>query len=309
VLGGKGFIGSHVVEALLLHGYKVRVLGKQGSPLIDPKFIGEVDWCDGDFTNQYDVEKAVEGCDFCFHLVSTTLPKSSNDDPVYDLDSNVISTIRFLEAASKSGLKKVIFISSGGTVYGIPKYIPIDEEHPTNPICSYGISKLAVEKYLALYRTLRGLDYTILRLSNPFGERQRISAGQGAIAVFLGKALRGETIEIWGDGTVTRDYIYISDVIDAMLSAIDYKGDYRLFNIGSGRPATLLDVLSNIEGVLGLKVKKNFIKGRSFDVPVNVLKIDVACRELGWSPKISMQEGILKMVGWLEKSGDAWKGM
>lgn len=305
VLGGKGFIGSHLVEALLLRGYKVRVLGRPGSlSLISPEFVGDVDWCDGDFANQYDVEKALEGCGYCFHLVSTTLPKTSNDDPVYDLDSNVKSTIRFLERACKSGLKKVIFVSSGGTVYGIPKYVPIDEGHPTDPICAYGISKLAVEKYLALYRTLHGLDYAVLRLSNPFGERQRITANQGAIAVFLGKALRGEVVEIWGDGTITRDYIYISDVIDAMLSAIDYKGHHHLFNIGSGKPASLLDVLSNIEQVLGFKVKTNFVKGRSFDVPVNVLKIDAARRELDWLPKISMRDGISRMVKWLEKSGD-----
>src|SRR5262249_42060795 len=142
----------------------------------------------------------LEGCQTCFHLVSTTLPKSSNADPVFDVESNVLATIRLLTQAIQTGLKKVVFVSSGGTVYGVPKQIPILETHATDPMCSYGITKLSIEKYLHLFHVLHGLDYTVLRLSNPFGEGQRVHASQGAVAVFLGKVLRGETVEIWGDG-------------------------------------------------------------------------------------------------------------
>ena len=153
---------------------------------------------EGDFTSDSDVASAVIGCDVCFHLISTTLPKSSNLDPVFDIETNLMGTVRLLNQVVKSGVGKVIFLSSGGTVYGPPQEIPIVETHPTNPICSYGITKLAIEKYLELFYQLHGVDYTVLRLSNPFGERQRIESSQGAVAVFLGKALRGEKIEIWG---------------------------------------------------------------------------------------------------------------
>src|SRR4029434_4711286 len=184
--------------------------------------------------NEEDVTQAVAGCEVVFHMISTTIPKSSNDNPAYDVESNLVGTLRMLEAARKAGVRKVVFASSGGTVYGIPKVVPINESHPTDPICSYGISKLAVEKYLHLYHALHGLDYCILRIGNPYGEGQRPTAAQGAVGVFLYKALHGGVIEIWGDGTVTRDYIYIGDVIQAFLKAMTYSGEHRLFNIGAG---------------------------------------------------------------------------
>ena len=129
-----------------------------------------------------------------------------------------------LEVAQKNNIRKVIFVSSGGTVYGIPQEVPIKESHPTEPICSYGIGKLAIEKYLNLFHLLHGMDYCVLRLANPFGERQRVAAEQGAVTVFLDKALRNEEIAIWGDGSVVRDYFYVGDAVSAMTKALAYKG-------------------------------------------------------------------------------------
>ena len=131
-------------------------------------------------------------------------------------------------------IRKFIFVSSGGTVYGIPQEVPIKESHPTEPICSYGISKLAIEKYMNLFHLLHGMEYCVLRLANPFGERQRVAAAQGAVTVFLDKALRNEEIEIWGDGSVVRDYFYVSDAVSAMTKALAYEGSSGVFNIGSG---------------------------------------------------------------------------
>ncbi len=261
-----------------------------------------VEWIAGDLQSSSDVEAAVAGCDVVFHLVSTTLPKMSNDDPIYDVESNLVGTLRLLSLAVRCGVRKVVFVSSGGTIYGVPARIPIPEEHQTEPLVSYGIAKLAIEKYLHLYWYLHKLDYCVLRLGNPFGERQRVDTAQGAVAVFLRKALDGEPVEVWGDGSVTRDYVYIEDVVDAFVKAAQHDGDPRIFNIGSGEGRSLNAVLSCIEDVLGHPVERRYLPGRRFDVPVNVLDIGRARRVLGWEPRVSFREGLKRTLGWMRKS-------
>jgi UDP-glucose 4-epimerase len=302
VLGGKGFIGSHLVDALVEAGHEVRVLDRPNFPaLSEPATAAKVDWRDGDSTSETDIRESLEGCEICYHLVSTTLPKSSNADPLFDVETNVLGTIRLLTHAVKSGVKKVVFVSSGGTVYGIPKAVPVTEDHSTEPISSYGITKLAIEKYLQLFHDLHKLDYTILRVSNPYGERQRTKANQGAIAIFLGKILRGETVDIWGDGATVRDYVYIGDVTQALLKAGTHDGAQKLFNIGSGVGLTLNQVLDEIERATGLKSKRNYAPARGFDVPRNVLSIERAKAGLGWQPRTSFSEGLARTVAWLKK--------
>ena len=268
LIGGAGFIGVNLCETLLAQGHTVHVFDRPNSDSLYSDVIrNQVHWFEGDFLTSDDLLPAIQGCEVVFHLVSTTLPKTSNDNPASDVNENVIGSIHLMEEAKKCGVRRVIFISSGGTIYGRPEYSPIDESHPTDPTCSYGISKLTIEKYLALYNELHDLDYIVLRLSNPFGEHQRLAAAQGVIAVFLGKVMNAETIEIWGDGSVMRDYIYIGDVVDAMMAAIHYGGDEHIFNIGSGQGKTLLEVLSVIGHVTNLPVKRCFMPGRDFDVP------------------------------------------
>ena len=301
VMGGKGFIGSHLVDALLCEGFPVTVFDRANiPPLNDAAAVARVKWIDGDFTSEADVAKALVGRDICFHLVSTTLPQSSNADPVFDIETNVAGTARLLNHAVRLGVKKVVFISSGGTVYGIPRNVPISEDHPTNPICSYGITKLAIEKYLHLYRTLHGLDYTVLRLANPYGERQRIQASQGAVTVFMGKVLRGETIEIWGDGSVVRDYIYIGDAVAAMVKAARYSSDERVFNIGSGNGVSLNEILDGIENATGRTAARKCTAARAFDVPVSVLALDRARAALNWAPQTSFTDGLHKLMTWMQ---------
>jgi UDP-glucose 4-epimerase len=302
ILGGKGFIGSHLVEAILLAGMSVRVFNRLGAQsLIPPKLYPQIEMFEGDLADPVSLAAALDGCDVCFHLISTTIPKTSNEAPAYDVQSNVLGTINLLEQARKTGLKKIVFLSSGGTVYGIPQYCPIDELHPTDPLCSYGITKLAIEKYLALYRALYGLDYAVLRVSNPYGEGQRVTATQGAVAVFLGRALNEEKLVIWGDGSVARDYIYIGDVICSLMSVMNYSGNKHIFNIGSGVPTTLLELIAAIELVVGKKVALEFLPARSLDVPTNVLDIKQAKTELDWAPKVSLSDGLLKMKNWITK--------
>jgi len=302
VLGGKGFIGSHLVEALLLQGKSVRVFDRvDADNLIPESLLEHVEFIDGDFSDISALSLALEGCEVCFHLISTTGPKTSNDSPIYDLQSNLLNTINFLELASKFNLKKIIFLSSGGTVYGTPKYLPIDERHPTDPVCSYGISKLAIEKYLNLYQTLYGIDYVVIRASNPYGERQRVEAAQGAVGVFLGKALSGGIITIWGDGLVARDYVYVGDLVCSLIAAMGYTGNEHVFNIGSGVATTVLELLATIEMVIGNRILRDYSSPRTFDVPINVLDISRAKYELCWSPSVSLHDGLLIVKSWLTK--------
>jgi len=307
VLGGRGFIGSHLIDSLLMNGYSVRcfdrpyVISTADSHISNPNF----ELFEGDLISEADICEALLGCDVCFHFVSTTLPKSSNADPVFDVESNILGTLRLLNNAVKLGLKKIIFVSSGGTVYGVPEQVPILESHPTEPVCSYGITKLAIEKYLSLFKQLHGLDYTILRLSNPFGERQRINLSQGVVAVFLGKVLRGEPIEVWGDGSVIRDYIYISDVVDALVKAMLYRGEEHVFNIGSGFGFSINEVIDAIEKVTGRQSQRRYLASRVFDVPINILDINRAKKYLGWTPKVEFENGLLKFVDWLSRENFA----
>lgn len=303
VLGGRGFIGSHLIDALLAKGHEVRCFDRPHIAHLGESHLSnnKFELYEGDLCSEVDIIEALDGCDVCFHLVSTTLPKSSNADPVFDVESNVLGTVRLLTHAVKAGLKKIVFLSSGGTVYGVPSEVPITESHPTNPICSYGITKLAIEKYLGLFRELHGLDGTVLRLANPFGERQRTHASQGAVAVFLGKALRGEAIEIWGDGSVVRDYIHIDDVVSAMLMAMEQFGGEPVFNIGSGHGLSLNDVLDSIEVVIGKKTHRRYLPGRPFDVPVSLLCIQKAREKLGWEPSICFEDGLRRFAIWIKE--------
>lgn len=298
VLGGGGFIGSHVVDQLLLAGHQVRIFERPRVPQYRRFPRGAVEWVEGDFQNTAVVRDALAGVDTLIHLVSTTLPKTSNDDPVFDVQSNVISTLRLFELAVEAHVRRIVFISSGGTVYGPPSILPIPESHPTDPRVSYGIVKLAIEKYLALFHMQHGIDYVVLRVANPFGERQRVDIAQGAVAVFIDRALKQVPIEIWGDGSVVRDYIHVEDVARAFVNAVDHSGAPGVFNIGSGTGHSLNDLLDQIESMLNRKIERRYLPSRGIDVPSNVLDISHARKLLGWSPQITLEAGLERTIAW-----------
>lgn len=303
ILGGCGFLGSHVAEGLLESGYTVRIFDKVK---VDTKninhIIDDLQMMEGDFTNETNVARAIKGIDYIFHFIGTTLPKTSTENPVYDLESNVISTIKLLNLAVQEKIKKIILSSSGGTVYGVPQTIPIAEDHPTNPTSAYGISKLMIEKYLALYHLTKGLDYVIFRIANLYGERQNPHSVQGAIAVFLGLAKEGKPITIWGKGDITRDYIYIKDIVPVLVNAIPIKSRQRLFNLGSGKGTTLNDLITIMQEITGRAVKITYTEGRVIDVSMNVLDISRAREEFGFSPNTTLVDGVRKTWQWLNQS-------
>lgn len=301
IFGGGGFIGSTIADRLLKDGHELRIYER---PRVDPYREFEknekVEWVTGDLQSVHDVNDALDGIDVVLHLVSTTLPKNSNDDPIYDVQTNLIATLQMLNAMVARHIRKIVFISSGGTVYGIPKYLPIDEAHPINPLVSYGITKIAIEKYLHMYEHIHGIKAITLRVANPYGERQRIETAQGAVAAFLHRAMMNMPIEIWGDGTVTRDYIHVSDVAEAFVRAIEYSGPNGVFNISSGSGTSLNELVGMLEEALGNTIERRYLPGRPFDVPVSILSNDLARRELMWTPSISMREGISRTAEWMK---------
>jgi len=305
VFGGGGFLGSHLCEELLASGYDVTIFEKSSANLQNIRQIADkIMIVRGDFNNSIDVQQALSGCDVIFHLISTTIPETSNDDPALDVQSNIVSTIRMLEIASNLGCRKVVFFSSGGTVYGIPNSTPIQESHNTNPICSYGIQKLTIEKYLHLFHHLYGLDYNVLRVANPYGPRQSPHSGQGVIAAFIQRILHGEAVEVWGDGSVVRDYIYVTDVVKAAVSVVVYCGQQKIFNIGSGKGQSILDIIRSIESVVGDAFDIRYKGARAVDVPINILDITKAKEELAWRPSVGLMEGLSQTIDYLtgEKS-------
>lgn len=293
VLGANGFIGSHVVDALLAQGHDVRALVRQQSDMQNlAAAVGGVELQRGDFFNADDLGRALTGMDCVVHLVSTTIPASSNEDMANDVRTNVMGHIRMLDVARQVGVRKIIFASSGGTVYGLPQTVPIRETHPTSPICSHGIAKRAGEMYLHLYHHLYGLDYAVLRFANPYGPRQNPLSGQGAIATFLRCCLTGEPISIWGDGSVARDFVYIGDLVRAVVAAVEKETPAKIYNIGSGAARSLNQVLDIARSVSGRTPDVRYLPGRNFDVPVNFLDISRARRELAWQPQISIEDGL-----------------
>ncbi|MBV8874332.1 MAG: NAD-dependent epimerase/dehydratase family protein [Metakosakonia sp.] len=303
VFGGGGFIGSAICERLLADGHQLRIFER---PRVPPyRHFAEnehVEWTTGDFSSTHDLRDAIEGMDGVVHLVSTTLPKSSNEDPVYDVETNIVPSLHLLNAMVEHKVKRIVFISSGGTVYGNPQYIPIDEKHPTEPVVSYGITKLAIEKYLHMFSKLHGIKAVTLRVANPYGERQRVETAQGAIGIFMHNILKDKPIEIWGDGSVQRDYIHVSDVADAFAKAITYDGEKECFNISSGKGISLNELVEMMKSIIEQPVQVNYKPGRSFDIDISVLCNQLAQKELNWQPQVTMQEGLTRTAAWMKET-------
>jgi UDP-glucose 4-epimerase len=206
-----------------------------------------------------------------------------------------------MEAAAREGVRRLVFVSSGGTVYGVPAAVPIPETAPTEPISAYGLQKLAIERYLALFRRKHGLDSVVLRVSNPYGPLQRARRSQGVIAAFLEAGLRGEALEIWGDGTVTRDFVFIDEVVEAMLLAAVHSGGSRVFNVGSGQGLDINTVADDVEKVLGRgRLERIHHAARPADVPVNILDVSRIRDEMGWQPRTSWIDGLARTAAWMK---------
>jgi UDP-glucose 4-epimerase len=295
IYGGAGFIGSHITDDLLRNKFDVTVFDKVNASTRNIEHVlDRIEYIEGDFNNAVDLRKSLKGKDYVIHLVSSTLPAGSNLNPYYDVETNLVSSINLLEECSRQSIKKIIFISSGGTIYGEPEKLPVPETHPTSPLTSYGIIKLTIEKYFELYRKLKNLDYIILRFANPFGERQNPKLGQGLICTFLHKIKYNQPLEIWGDGFVIRDYFYIKDGVKAVNLALRCNSKVKIFNIGSGKGLSVIQILEKFSKVLKLKFQSVYTNTRLFDVKSNVLDISRAKKILKWKPETNFDLALKK---------------
>lgn len=296
VTGGAGFIGSHVADAYLAAGHKVVVLdnlsgGSRSN--VPPKARLVV----ADIRDTAKVEALFKKERFDVvnsHAAQMSVPDSVKD-PRHDADINVLGILNLMEAGRKNGLKKFIHISSGGTVYGSPKKYPAKETYPILPESPYGITKAVGEDYLRFYRLTYGMDFTVLRYSNVYGPRQVPHGEAGVVAIFIQRLLRGQDCTIFGNGSVIRDYVFVGDVARASLLGLR-KGSGQAYNIATNKPTSTKQLYLAIAKAMGLRKAPLYGPPRAGDVQANWLDWGKAKRELGWSPKVSLDKGIQATV-------------
>lgn len=298
LLGGNGFLGSHLLDLLREHGFMVRVFDKNHDPYRE-KF-DDVEYINASFNDSFSLAESLNDIDIVIHTLSTSVPGTSNDSPVEDINGNLTNTVKLLNFMVKYSVKKILFISSGGTVYGIPKYIPIDEEHETIPICSYGIVKLSIEKYLLMYQHLYNIKPIILRVANLYGIRQRHLGVQGFISTVLNKMLKSESITIYGEGNIIRDYINVSDVVNACFNMLSFDIT-GIYNVGTGVGHSLNDIVEIVEKISGSQIKVNKIQSRAFDINKNILSIEKIKKDFNWEPLVDIEAGIKQQLNWLKE--------
>lgn len=298
IIGAGGFLGTNLAQYL---GPIVKELRCFGRTQHFPGAIQGVTWISGDTdtrSNTY-IDEALTGCDTVIHLAGTSVPSMANNNISNDAIRNITSSLHLFDRCVVAGIKRIIFISSGGTVYGVNQKTPISELAQTLPINSYGATKLSIEKYLAVYSHLYGIDYKVLRVSNIYGPYQRPGRNQGVIAEFISRSINCEPLEIWGNGLTVRDYIYVKDVVKAILSVLEYDGTYNIFNIGSGTGISLINIVQSIEQVLGYDVNKITKQSRSIDVPTNILNCRLAKHELDWKARTEFNDGLRETFEWI----------
>lgn len=234
-------------------------------------------------------------------MVSTNIPTTSNKHISQDIQTNILFSSILFDSCVKYGVKKVVFISSGGTVYGKEVKCPLPESTATNPISSYGVQKITIEKLLYLYNYMYGLDYRIIRLANPYGPYQRPNGVLGAVTTFTYKALKGEEIQVYGDGSVIRDYIYIDDAVRAILNIVNGESKHHTFNVGCGYGVSIKEVLETVESALRIKMTIAYKEARLVDVPVNYLDIGRYEKYYGKLNPISLEEGIKRTAKFMKR--------
>ena len=305
VLGAAGFIGTNLTLRLLQEQEKLVLFDRKGAsyPEIIPEKAKEqeITFVEGSFTELTGkawLEKmpCLKEVGVVYHLISTTCPTNSNRDVARELEENLIATIHFLDACVEAGVSKVVFLSSGGTVYGKEHTGLCREEEEAFPITVYGMQKLSIEKALYLYWQIHGLDYRIIRLANPYGPYQKPNGIQGVVAAFTWRAMHNEPIYVYGDGTVIRDYIYIDDAIEGIMRIAGDRGKYCLYNLGSGKGHSVKEVIEVIAEVLGRHPETVFQAGRPVDVPVNVLDTSRFEEDFGKLELVELKEGVSRLA-------------
>lgn len=305
LFGGAGFIGTNLAIKLSQdESNEITLVDRNINFFEDLRKLNlqNVSYVESDFSENTNFDKLLEGQEVVYHLVSTTVPTTSNQQIPQELFANIIVTSRLLESCVRSDVKKMIFISSGGTVYGKEVCCPLKEETPTYPISSYGLQKITIEKLLYLYHHMYNLDYRVVRLANPYGPYQRPNGILGAVTTFTYKALNDEEITVYGDGSVIRDFIYIDDAVEAIIKIATQNVEQKTFNLGCGYGTSIKQLLDIISSTLKLHLKIKYVEGRSVDVPVNYLDIQRYEKYFGTLNPISLEEGIKKTAEFMQRN-------
>ena len=303
ILGGTGFIGINLTLYFLKNfEYEITVFGRNLNyyPL-DLQEDSRIKIVKGEFSSSCDFDSLVKEKDIIFHLISTTVPTTSNRNIAKEIAENIESTSVLLEACLKYKVKKVIFLSSGGTVYGITSNRKIFEDMQTNPITSYGLQKLSIEKLFYLYSYIGELDYRIVRLSNPYGPYQKVNGLQGVIVNFIYNLLYNKELLVYGDGSIVRDYLYIDDAICAIMNISGDNVKEKIYNVGSGIGLSINEIIIKIQQILGIEAKVRYVENRKVDVPVNILDISRYEKEFGQVNLTSFRDGILKTTAFIKQ--------
>jgi UDP-glucose 4-epimerase len=292
VIGANGFIGSHLVDALAGNGYRVRAFDRFSSS--EPTFESTgVEIVRGEFLSRADLEAAVRGQDYVVHMLSTTTPATAESDPTLDIRTNLAQTVELLEASVAANVSQFYFASTGGAIYGQQGKAAYAESDRALPLSPYGIGKLTIEHYLDYFRVTHGLQSTALRISNPYGPRQRPHKKQGLIPIVLERLLAGEEIVRFGDGSMVRDYIYVGDLVDMIVTVISSdEHRHALYNIGSGHGNTVNEVFAAIERVTGRTISVVERPVPATFVDRVVLDTSRYSAEFGVHPLKSLDEGI-----------------
>lgn len=301
VLGANGFLGSHLVDSLVARGHKVRAFDRfsNGAPLYNAH--ENVEQYVGDFLNRYSLAEALKDIDHVFHFISTTTPITAENDPLIDVDTNIRMSVELFDECVKQNVKKVIFASTGGSIYGIDAgEEPISEDVTPRPISPYAIGKLTIEHYLHYFERKFGLSSVVFRISNPYGERQALNSKQGVIPIFLQHIHNNEPITIFGDGEMVRDYIYVKDVVEMIAESYD-KANNNLYNLGSGHGVSLNHLVEEIEKVVEHPFEVNHQPNLSTFVDKVVLDVSRFQQEFQPTNSTSLQDGIRKTWNYINE--------
>lgn len=290
VVGGNGFLGSHVVDALAKSGHEVTAFDRfsAGASFVSP----DIRIVAGDFLNQADMRAALAGQQYVFHFLSTTTPASSENDPMLDVRTNIAASIELFEAAGAAGVERVVFASTGGAIYGDHPETVLDESVLPQPVSPYAIGKLAIEGYLRYFRRKLGLSSVSLRISNPYGPRQRANKRQGVVPIFLHHALTGTPLTVFGDGSMVRDYLYVEDAATMIAATATQSSRFDTYNLGSGQGHSISEVIDVIRAVTGRPLELEYQPVPSTFVERVVLDTSRFADEFGILAAVSLEEGV-----------------
>lgn len=300
VTGGAGFIGSHLVDRLIKEGHRVSVIdnlstGKEENINPKAKFY-KIDICDPEISQIFEKEKP----EIVFHYAAQIDLRESVEDPIKNAQINILGTLNILENCKKSKIKKFIFASTGGAMYGEAEIIPTPETYPEFPLSPYGIEKLTIEKYLNYYSKVFGLPFISLRLANIYGPRQNSKGEAGVVAIFCDKMLSGEQPIIYGDGNRTRDFVFVDDVVDANILAME-KGRVGIFNIGTAKETNINTIFKKLKELTTSNCKEIHGPAKPGEQKRSCLDFAKAKKELNWQPQFNLDEGLKKTVEWFKK--------